>query len=106
MKAQRHVKLFPVSFIFRLVCRARRRNHLKGKSAVRSFCAGSHAGCNPKSFRARPVSDKAAVPEPDYQSLQISFWAKTSMDEAPESDEASPMAQILVWASLSASKSL
>ena len=77
---------------------------LKGKSAVRSFCAGSHAGCNPKSFRARPVSDKAAVPQPDYQSLQISFWAKTSMDEAPESDEASPMAQVLAWASLWASK--
>jgi hypothetical protein len=103
MKAQMHVKLFPASFIFCLVCRARRRNHFEGKSAVSSFSTGSRADCNPVSFRTRPASDKA-LRQADHQSLQIFVLAKTSTDEAPESDEAWPMARILAWASLWASK--
>jgi hypothetical protein len=77
---------------------------LKGNLLSVSFCAGSGADCNPVSSRTRPASDKAAVRQADFQSLQVSVLAKTSMDEAPESDEAWPMARILAWASLWASR--
>src|SRR6476660_10002845 len=95
MKTLRPVKLFPASFMSRLACRTRRRNHFEGKPAVRSFCKGSRADCNPQSFRRRPACGKADAWQPDHRSLQIFVLAKTSMDEAPGSDEASQMAQIL-----------
>ena len=76
---------------------------LKGNS-LSVFRTGSRADCNPKFFRTEPACDKAGARQPDHRSLQIFVLAKTSMDEAPESDEASLMAQILAWASLWASK--
>src|SRR6266480_2050504 len=104
MKTPRRVKLFPASFIFRLASRARRRNHCEGNSlfvlSVQQPC-----NCDPEEFFAYDSPPPRLLPG-SLITDQCRFWPwrKTSMDEAPESDEASLMAQILAWASLWALK--
>ena len=97
MKSPRPVNLFPhISCLAWLAARGDT-IVLKGDQAVPSPHR-QRADCHPENFRARSESQQGAAQQSDHRALQIFVLAKTSTDEAPESDEAWPMAQILVWA--------